>query len=264
MAGLMTETTEQTASPRPSEPGRRKGRRLPLHLDRDAPAWVRGLAIGLVVLLAGVGVYSIGEALTAPETAQVTVEVEGPPGGVMPDERFQVSGVITPGTERPVYLERQDGATWSHVETVQSDSDGRYSFPQAQVQEGSRFRVALPEVRNLGQSHAAVTEPIPGLRVVPQKVTDFSVLPGIVQNGPLAAEAGEARLFAEAAFTPIRAGRQVVVQRRLPGGSWERVSRGTQGAKGQVRFVVPQDAATPDQFRVQAAPLNGAPLSSWT
>jgi hypothetical protein len=61
----MTETTEHTAPPRPSEPGRRKARRRP-HLDRDAPGWLRGLAIGVVVLLAGVGVYEIGDSLTAP------------------------------------------------------------------------------------------------------------------------------------------------------------------------------------------------------
>ena len=110
----------------------------------------------------------------------------------MPGERFKVSGVVTPGTERPVYLEHRNGAIWSRVATVQSDSDGSYEFPEARALEGSHFRVALPAINNFGRTHPAVDVAIPGLRIVPQKVSDFSVLPGIVQNGPLAAALSEA------------------------------------------------------------------------
>jgi beta-glucanase (GH16 family) len=253
----MTETTEHAAPPRPSERGRRKARRRP-HLDRDAPDWLRGLAIGVVVLLAGVGVYEIGDSLTAPETAQVTVKVDGPPGGVMPGERFQVSGVISPGTERPVYLESREGAAWSRLATVQSDSDGRYTFPEARAREGDSFRVALPAIRNFGQSHAAVAKPVPGLRVVPQKVSDFSVLPGIAQNGEVPADAGAAALVGGAKFEPPRAGRPVQVQRRESGGDWTTVVRTRQASDGTVSFRLPQDSGSPNQVRLLAAPVSGA------
>ena len=188
----MTETTEQDAPPRPAEPGKRKARRE--RSRREVPAWLRGpwmrgIAIGIVVILVGAAIYSIGENLTTAEPAHVTVAVDGPPGGIMPGERFKVSGVVTPGTERPVYLEHRNGAIWSRVATVQSDSDGSYEFPEARALEGSHFRVALPAINNFGRTHPAVDVAIPGLRIVPQKVSDFSVLPGIVQNGPLAADA---------------------------------------------------------------------------
>jgi beta-glucanase (GH16 family) len=104
-----------------------------------------------------------------------------------------------------------------------------------------------------------VTQVLPRVQVAAQKVPHFSVLPGIVQNGAAPAAAGEADLFAEATFAPIRPGREAFAQRRLPGGDWERVGKDAQGAEGKVRFEVPQDATTPYQFRVVAAEYKGAP-----
>ena len=256
----MTETTERARSPRPSEPGGRRKR----HKESSggpAPAWLRGVGIGLVVLLAGAGIYYLGDELTTPDPARISTTVKAPAGGVMPGEQFEVSGVVSTGFERPVYLEALEDGSWSRLATVQSDDDGRYTFADVAAREGSRFRVALPAIRNRGQSHAAVTKPVPGLRVVPQQVSDFSVLPGIAQPGAVPADAGAAQLYAEAAFTPVRQGREVLVQRRLPGGSWERVAKDTQGAEGRVRFEVPQDASIPYQFRVVAAPYDGAPAA---
>ena len=258
MGDSMTETTERPPTPSPAERwGRPARHRQPP--GRQAPAWLRGLGIAVVVILAAAGVYSIGDGLTTADPAQVSAKVDVPAGGVMPGERFKVSGTASTDFERPVFLERQDRGSWSRLATVHTDDDGRFTFPRARADEGSRFRIALPAIRDLGQTHPAVTREVPGLRVVPQKVADFSVLPGIVQAGDLAADAGEASLFAEAAFTPVRPGRAVVVQRRLPGGTWERVARDTQGAEGKVRFSVPQDAGTPYQFRVLATPYDGAP-----
>lgn len=256
----MTETTEKPAPPRPSEPGGRRARHR--HPSSGTPGWLRGLAIAVVVALAGAGVYAIGDNLTTAEPATVSTRVDVPSGGVMPGERFRVAGAVSTAFERPVYLERQDRGSWSRLATVQTDEDGRYEFPRVRAEDGSRFRVAVPAIRNLGQTHPAVSKQVPGLRVVPQEVSDFSVLPGIVQPGELAADAGEADLFAEAAFTPARPGRPVLVQRRLPGGKWERVGRDTQGEEGKVRFPVPQDAANPYQYRVLAVRHDGAPAAA--
>ena len=117
----------------------------------------------------------------------------------------------------------------------------------------------LPEIRQVGQNHPAVTSALPGVQVVDQTVESFTVLPGIVQAGVNAGDPGRADLVAEAGFAPIRRGRAVVAQRRAPGGSWEQIAKATQGAEGKARFRIPQDAGTPYQFRVVTTPYHGAP-----
>jgi beta-glucanase (GH16 family) len=254
----MTETTERAATPRPSEPGRRKARRR----ERPAlsPEWRKGLLIFLVVVLVGTGVFYAGRALTTADPAQLQVRVATPRGGVMPGEKFTIEGSASESSDRPVYLERQVRGAWSRIETLQTTSAGAFVFTGLQVDGPTRLRVVLPEVSQLGQRHPEVTQVLPRVQVAPQKVSHFSVLPGIAQNGVTPAAAGEADLFAEATFAPVRPGREVVVQRRLPGGDWERMGRDVQGAEGKVRFQVPQDATIPYQYRVVAAPLDGAPI----
>lgn len=252
----MTETTERAATPRPAEPGRRKARhRQPR--DGGAP-WRKGLLVGLVVVLLGAGVFYLGRSFTTADPARLTVRIGVPQGGVMAQERFTIEGSASNEVNRPVYLERQVDRSWSRVGTLQTSSRGEFVFDGLQVRRDTRYRVVLPEIRDLGQTHPAVTKVLPDVRVVPQRVSHFSVLPGIVQPGAVPADAGTADLFAEATFSPVRPGREVVAERRLPGGSWERVGRDTQGAEGKVRFPLPQDATTPYQFRVVATGYRGA------
>ncbi|WP_165372379.1 glycoside hydrolase family 16 protein [Nocardioides iriomotensis] len=253
----MTETTDRAATPRPSEPGRRKARRQ--GRPGLSPEWRKGLLIFAFVVLVGTGIFYAGRALTTADPAQLQIRVATPRGGVMPGERFTIEGSATESSDRPVYLERQVRGAWSRMETLQTTSAGAFVFSGLQVDAPARLRVVLPEVSQLGQRHPAVTQVLPRVQVTKQAVPQFSVLPGVVQNGAVPAEAGAASLFAEATFSPIRPGREVYAQRRLPGGDWERVGKDTQGAEGKVRFQVPQDATTPYQYRVLAAGYKGAP-----
>ena len=252
----MTETTERPATPRPSEPGRRKARRHGSFLGSD---WGRGLVIFVVVALIGAGVFYVGRALTTADPARLSLRVVTPAGGLMPQERFRVEGSATDSANRPIYLERQLRGAWSRVESAQTTNQGEFLFTDLRIRRDTRFRIVLPEISQLGQRHPEVTQVLPRVQVTPQKVAEFSVLPGIVQNGVTPASAGDADLFAEATFSPPRPGREVVVQRRLPGGDWKRMGRDVQGAEGKVRFQVPQDATIPYQYRVVAAPHEGAP-----
>ena len=252
----MTETTERPATPRPSEPGRRKARRHGSFLGSD---WGRGLVIFVVVALIGAGVFYVGRALTTADPARLSLRVVTPAGGLMPQERFRVEGSATDSANRPIYLERQLRGAWSRVESAQTTNQGEFLFTDLRIRRDTRFRIVLPEISQLGQRHPEVTQVLPRVQVTPQKVAEFSVLPGIVQNGVTTADAGQADLFAEARFTPVRPGRAVVAQRRLPGGDWERVGKDVQGAEGKVRFQLPQDSTTPYQFRVVAAAHDGAP-----
>lgn len=62
------------------------------------------------------------------------------------------------------------------------------------------------------------------------------VSPGIVQNGPSVADPDHAALLGVATLRPIRAGRRVLVQRRVRGGRWHTVTRARETAQGVVRF----------------------------
>ena len=102
--------------------------------------------------------------------------------------------------------------------TVQSDDDGRYSFTAWRPVRARGSASRCPQIRNLGQSHAAVTEPVPGLRVVPQKVSDFSVLPGHRPERPARRRGRRSPALRRGGLHARPSGPQVLVQRRLPGG----------------------------------------------
>ncbi len=219
---------------------------------------MRGLAVGVVVLLLGAAIFVFGRSMVTAEVAEVSASIKGPAGGVMAGERFSIAGTTSSAIERPVFLEASSGKGWSRVESSQTGAKGGFGFTDLTIKRDRRYRVVLPQIRDLGQSHPAVTTALPLVRVVPQEVESFTVLPGIDQAGPAAAEPGEADLVAEAGFAPARKGREVLVERRAPGGSWDTVATATQGAEGKVRFRLEQDAGTPYQFRVVAAAHDGA------
>ena len=66
-----------------------------------------------------------------------------------------------------------------------------------------------------------------------------SLTPQIVQNGATPASADSAQISGTVTFRPIRKGRPVIIQRRLPGGSWSNVASGRQNGAGQFRFTGP-------------------------
>ena len=251
----MTQTTDRTSTPRPSARGRRRARR---DLPTTRQQVLRGLVVGVVVVLLGAVVFMFGRSLVTADPAEVSAAVKAPAGGVMAGERFVIAGTTSSAIERPVFLEASDGEGWSRVASSQTGTKGGFRFPDLSTQRDRSYRVVLPEIRDLGQSHPEVTTGLPGVRVIPQEVESFSVLPGIDQAGPGAAEPTEADLVAEAGFAPARRGRQVLVERRAPGGSWASVAKAKQGAEGKVRFRLEQDAGTPYQFRVVAAAHDGA------
>ena len=183
----MTETTERPATPRPSEPGRRKARRHGSFLGSD---WGRGLVIFVVVALIGAGVFYVGRALTTADPARLSLRVVTPAGGLMPQERFRVEGSATDSANRPIYLERQLRGAWSRVESAQTTNQGEFLFTDLRIRQDTRFRIVLPEISQLGQRHPEVTQVLPRVQVTPQNVAEFSVLHGIVQNGVTPAEAG--------------------------------------------------------------------------
>ena len=66
-----------------------------------------------------------------------------------------------------------------------------------------------------------------------------SLTPQIVQNGATPASADSAQISGTVTFRPIRKGRPVIIQRRLPGGTWSNVASGRQNGAGQFRFTGP-------------------------
>ncbi len=219
---------------------------------------LRGLAVGVVVVLLGAVIFISGRSMVSADPAQVSASVQGPREGVMAGEQFTIAGKTSTGFARPVRLEGLVDQNWSPVESGSTGPAGGFRFSEVSAKRAEQFRVVLPEIRQMGQNHPTVTAPLPEVRVVAQKVESFTVLPGIAQAGVPAAAPAAAQLVAEAGFSPARRGRDVVVQRRAPGGSWEQVAKATQGAEGKARFRLPQEAGTPYQFRVVAAPYRGA------
>jgi beta-glucanase (GH16 family) len=83
--------------------------------------------------------------------------------------------------------------------------------------------------------------------------------PPIVQPGTTVAAAGAARLSGNAQFWPVRHGRPVLVQRRLPGQSWHSVAELKENRAGVVHFTGPATSkGRPYSYRGVARPYRGA------
>ena len=104
------------------------------------------------------------------------------------------------------------------------------------------------------------TSPAAGATLVPlRQSVRMRMLPQIVQPGPNARSASLARSAITAKFTPTRAGREVVLQRRS-GTSWVKVGTDRQNRNGVAEFKAPAEVgggvAT---YRVFARAFRGAP-----
>jgi len=83
----------------------------------------------------------------------------------------------------------------------------------------------------------------------------------VVQPGRRDTASRGARLAGTVRFRPAREGRPVVIQRRVPGGSWTRVARERQNAAGSVSFTGPAYARSGAPFAYRGVVARGGGLA---
>ena len=172
------------------------------------------------------------------------------PAAPIAAERVTFSGHLTTRFARPVRLQMHTESGWKSIVSATSRSTGTFAIV-ARMPTGTRtFRVFAPRTTRIAAQWTSTLN----LTSRAQSASVSFVAAAVAQS-----LSGTADLTPAAALiSPVRAGREVVLQRRTDG-VWSTLLTGKEDSAGRVRFLAAVPAAEPRAYRVVASAANGAP-----
>ncbi len=219
-----------------------------------APFVVKTISLSVLLVVGGCVTTTTSSQAAVRTKTTLSVSTTKPITG----ERYVASGRVSTRFKRPVVLRSSINGAWRTVRRSSTSATGTFRFPGLSSTSATRYTVLVPSTRRAGRSYTKVVSSSRSVRPVRQSAS-LDVLPRIVQQGRVPAPAGKARSAVIARFSPVRPGRKVTIQRRLPSGSWQVVRATTQAADGTASYSGSTSTGTWSYpFRARVAARTGA------
>lgn len=196
---------------------------------------MRRFVVAAVVLAVALGLPVVD---AAPSHAGITLAVSIP--RPIAGERVTLKGKFGTAVQRPVHLQYLKRSRWVTLAKKTTASTGRFAFTTKVPGASRKFRAVAPRFVKNGRTYRKTTSDPRTVKTVRQTARLDLVRAPVAQakgSYELGAPSGIDLTPGTATFTPVRAGRKVLIQ-RYAGGSWRTVREGTQNRRGAFAFRI--------------------------
>lgn len=188
--------------------------------------------------------YYTKRTLPKPPPIASAIRLNVSPAAAIAGEPFRATVQVLPRVQRTVILQRRGPNTvWKRIDSGRTSKRGGLSFRTRTQPRTSQYRAVLVLTSIDRKRYAGARSET--LKVDTQKQA-------VILSMPNAALVGQS-VGAVAEASPVRRGREVVLQRRRGSGGWSVVARGAEPRSGRVEFRV--KAATRGDFAYRAVVL---------
>ncbi|KAA1416465.1 cutinase family protein [Nocardioides humilatus] len=169
------------------------------------------------------------------------------PSAAIAGESLTLSGLITPGVQRRVLLQRWAGTSWTQEASTLTDLEGGFSIV-SKLRATTTYRAVAPRTVVAGTTYSMAVSPTAEVLALPQSGTlDLPTMSG-----------GGEVVTATARFSPSRAGRAVTLQVYAGALGWQPIATGVESADGEASFPIATAEPGTVTYRALAAAAGGA------